>query len=339
MTIAASTTVCVLGAGAWGLALADHLARQGAAVRVWDRDTSVISALRQTRTVNRPAGLVVHPGVTYYDTIIEAAEPASIILSVVPSFATKDMCAALKPITWADPGAIFVNCSKGIEPGTLRLPWEIFRDEIGTRPDLRYGVLAGPSHAEEVSHQVPTAVVASAVNPDDAALLQELFTSPTFRVYIQHDYKGVELGGAMKNVLAIVLGISDGLGYGDNTKAALITRGLAEITRLAVARGSSADTVAGLSGLGDLIVTTMSKHSRNRGFGELLSRGKSPEEAMEEIGAVVEGYLTTESAWQLARREGVEMPILDTIHAVLYESMGIETAIQQLLDRNPREEY
>ncbi len=338
MTIAINTTTAVLGAGAWGLALADHLARQGAKVRVWDRDPETLQTLRATRTVGRPKNLIVHETITYHDTIQEAATPASVILSVVPSFATKDMCEPLASLTWPDNGAVFVNCSKGIEPETLRLPYEIFEQIIGQRNDLRYGVLAGPSHAEEVSRQTPTAVVASAPDPADAFLLQQLFSNTNFRVYTQADYRAVELGGAMKNVMAIAAGVSDGRGFGDNTKAALITRALAEMSRLAVARGSQSDAVAGLSGLGDLIVTTMSQHSRNRGFGELLAKGHSPQSALEEIGAVVEGYLSSKSAWQLAQRHGVEMPLVNTIHGVLYENLPIETAVQQLLDRDLRRE-
>lgn len=332
------TTVCVLGAGAWGLALADHLARKGAPVRVWDRDAEVREALRQTGTVNRPAGLTLPPSVTYFDSIEEAAAPAQVILSVVPSFATRTMAEALKPLQWDGHGALFVNCSKGIEPGSLCLPYEAFEQTVGQRSDLRYAVLAGPSHAEEVSRHVPTALVASAPAMADATFIQQLFFTQTFRVYTQSDFRAVELGGAAKNVLAVGAGISDGRNFGDNTKAALITRGLAEVARLATARGSTPAAIAGLSGLGDLIVTTMSRHSRNRSFGELIAEGLTPEQALEKIGAVVEGYLTAKSLHLLAQREQVDMPLVTMIYRVLYEGLSLDAAIENLLSRGSGEE-
>lgn len=330
--------VAVLGAGAWGLALADHAARQGNSVSVWDRSPDVLESLRKTATIDRPSGLVVHETVRYHDTIQEAVEAADYILSVIPSYATAKICHVLAPLKWSGNGAIFVNCSKGIDPDTLRLPWETFAAEIGTRDDLRYGVLAGPSHAEEVSRNQPTAVVASAINIEDATRMQHHFGSKLFRVYLQGDYRGVELGGALKNVMSIAAGISVGLGYGDNTNAALITRALVEITRLAVATGAKAETMAGLAGLGDLVVTTMSPHSRNRSFGELIASGHSPAAAMEKIGAVVEGYRTTNSVEMLSRRHQVEMPLVNTIYKVLYESMELSEAIEKLLERRPVDE-
>ncbi len=330
--------IAVLGAGAWGLALADYLARHGHAVRVWDRSPAVVAKLRISGGINRPAGLVVAAGVLFFETIQESVSGVSAILSVVPSFATADMCRELAPLHWSGSGAVFVNCSKGIEADTLRLPWEIFRDEIGARKDLRYATLAGPSHAEEVSRNVPTAVVASAPRLEDAQMIQAMFTSHTFRVYVQQDTNAVELGGALKNVIAIAAGVCDGKGFGDNTKAALITRGVAEIARLAVATGSQGDTVAGLSGLGDLIVTAMSRHSRNRRFGELLAEGHGAAKALEDIGAVVEGYRTAKSAWELAVRYGLDMPLIHTIHNVLYANLNIDAGIAILLDRDVTEE-
>lgn len=336
--ISTNTIVTVLGAGAWGLALADHLARKGATVRVWDREPAVLNALRQTGTADRPAGLTLPRSVGYFDTIEEAAAPAQVILSVVPSFATRAMAEALKPLNWAGRGALFVNCSKGIEPESLSFPYEAFEHTVGQRQDLRYAVLAGPSHAEEVSRLVPTALVASAPDMADAILLQQLFFTQVFRVYTQSDYRAVELGGAAKNVLAVAAGISDGKNFGDNTKAALITRGLAEVARLAAARGSTPAAIAGLSGLGDLIVTTMSQHSRNRTFGELIAHELTPEQALERIGAVVEGYLTAKSLYLLAQREQVEMPLVTMTYRVLHEGLPLETAIESLLSRGSGEE-
>lgn len=327
-------TVTVIGAGAFGLALADYLARTDHDVRCWDRDSSVLERLRTTRTVDRPKGLVAHPSITYIDDIVSAVKGAGVILSAVPSFAMVDICKALSPLDWEAPGAIFVNCSKGIEPGTNRLPCQIFEQEIGLRDDLRYSVLAGPSHAEEITRDVPTAVVAAAPRVEDAEQVQRVFGSHSFRVYVQPDYKAAELGGALKNVMAIAAGIADGKGYGDNTKAALITRGVAEIARMAVAMNASAETVAGLSGLGDLIVTSMSRHSRNRQFGELLSSGMKPEAALKAVGAVVEGYRTAKSAYELSRSLELEMPLIESIYAILYQDIGIDEGINRLLDRN-----
>ncbi len=330
--------VAVIGAGAYGLALADYLARHGATVRVWDRSAEALEQLRSTRTIERPKGLVVHPAVEYYDTIDEAAGAADFILSAVPSFATRDVCRALAPLSWPGDGAIFVNCSKGIEQESQCLPCQIFQHEIGIRSDLRYAVIAGPSHAEEITKDSPAAVVTAAPLPADAAAVQMLFNSPTFRFYTQADFLGAELGGALKNVIAIAAGVCDGKGYGDNTKAALITRGVAEIARMAEAIGAHRETVAGLSGLGDLIVTAMSKHSRNRGFGELLASGCGAEAALEQIGAVVEGYKTTKSAYELAKKYDVEMPLVTAVYRVLYEGLSIEQGIALLLDRDVKEE-
>ncbi len=330
--------VAVIGAGAWGLALADYLARHGNSVRVWDREPAILQELRLNRTVNRPAGLVLDQTVVYCDTIAEAVNGAGVILSVVPSFAVADICKALLTLQWDPPGAIFVNCSKGIEQDTLRLPSEVFSEVVGVRDDLRYGVLAGPSHAEEVSRDVPTAVVVSAPRAADSELLQHLFNSQSFRVYIQHDYKGVELGGALKNVIAVAAGICHGKSFGDNTNAMLITRALAEMARLAAALGAGTDAIMGLSGLGDLIVTTMSEHSRNRTFGAYLAAGKTPAQALGAVGAVVEGYMTAKSAYELSVKYGVDMPLVRTIYQVLYEELPVDQGIARLLDRDAKSE-
>ena len=332
--MATAVHVAIIGAGAYGLALADYLSKRGAKIRVWDRSADALATLRQTRTIDRPKGLVVDSGIRFCDTIDEAVHAADFVISAVPSFATRDICHALVPIRWPAPGAIFVNCSKGIEQESLQLPCQIFAEVVGERDDLRYAVIAGPSHAEEVSRDVPTAVVAASPRPQDAEAVQRLFSSKTFRVYSQSDFRGAELGGALKNVIAIAAGVCDGKGYGDNTKAALITRGVAEIARLADAIGAHRETVAGLSGLGDLIVTAMSRHSRNRGFGELLASGCGAEAALEEVGAVVEGYKTTRSAYELAKQHNVEMPLVTAVYRVLYEGLSIEEGIALLLDRD-----
>lgn len=328
----------VLGAGAWGLALADYLARQGKSVTVWDRDPKIIGELKTTRTVNRPKGLVIPDSVQPEHDLAVAVGTSDLIISAVPSFAVKDICRLLVEMDWAQRDCIFVNCSKGIDPDGYRLPCEVFRDIVGDNPGLRYAVLAGPSHAEEVVRDVPTAVVSSAFNELDAARIQAVFSSSTFRVYTQPDTVGVELGGALKNVLAVALGVCEGRGFGDNTKAALITRGVAEIARLAKAKGAHTETAAGLSGLGDLIVTAMSKHSRNRGFGELLAQGMTAEGALKQIGAVVEGYLSSKSVHHLAEKYNVEMPIADAVYKALYENLSIDACISLLLGRDVKTE-
>lgn len=330
--------IAVLGAGAWGLALANHLTLLGHTLHVWDRCPEVIQQLQTTGTIDRPKGLVIPPGVSYYDSLPDAVAAAEVVLSVVPSFATLSICKALAAADGSGKSRLFVNCSKGIDPDTFELPHEAFRSVFSDSRLYRYSALAGPSHAEEVCRQVPTAVVAAAYAREDAEMLQQAFSSPKFRVYLQDDVAGVELGGALKNVLAIAAGVCDGRGFGDNTKAAIITRGVAEMSRLAVAIGANQETVAGLSGLGDLIVTAMSRHSRNRGFGELLAQGRTPEQALAEIGAVVEGYKTARSAHQLALKYQVDLPLVETIYKVLYEGLEIGTGIEQLLGRSPHEE-
>jgi len=331
--------ISVLGAGAWGMALAIHLARNTPAnVHVWDRNPVLLEEMSRTRITSRPRTMPVPETLHFCPNLVDAVHRASYVLSVVPSYATAHLCQQMQNIELPPEGAVFINCSKGIDPETLRLPWEIFLDAFAGRSDLRYAVLAGPSHAEEVVSETPTAVVASAPGTDDAKAIQNLFYTPRFRVYLQNDYRAVELGGALKNVMAIAAGICDGQGYGDNTKAAFITRALAEMTRLAIACGSDGHSMAGLSGLGDLIVTTMSRHSRNHRFGELLTQGYSPQTALAAVGAVVEGYLTTKSVWQLAHRHNVEMPLAEMIYQVLYENLAIDEAVRKLLNRRPSEE-
>ena len=256
------------------------------------------------------------------------------ILSAVPSYGMADICRALGKIAGLQKDCLLVNCSKGIEEKSLRLPHEIFAGELSERADIRYAVLAGPSHAEEVTRGILTAVVAGAKDPADTRRIQEVFFSPKFRVYAQDDITGIELGGALKNVQAIAAGICDGMGFGDNTKAALITRGVAEIARLAEAMGARAETTSGLSGLGDLIVTAMSQHSRNRSFGQMIASGLTPAQALEKVGAVVGGYRTARSASQLAEKHKVDMPITSAVYRVLYHGADIKQCISELLDRD-----
>jgi glycerol-3-phosphate dehydrogenase (NAD(P)+) len=262
---------------------------------------------------------------------------AEVIVSVVPSFAVRDVCRVI--IDLGGLGArCFISCSKGITEDTLLLPSQVFAAEFGEEALDQYAVLSGPSHAEEVCQRIPTTVVSSSRSPQTAAIARDLFLLPEFRVYTQADTIGVELGAALKNVIAIAAGVCDGLGFGDNTKAALITRGLAEIARAGMAMGALPQTLSGLAGLGDLVVTAMSRHSRNRQFGELLARGRTPEAALEEVGAVVEGYRTARSAHGLARQLGIEMPLSEAVYRVCHEGLSLRDATDLLLSRDPKPE-
>jgi glycerol-3-phosphate dehydrogenase (NAD(P)+) len=332
------TRIAVLGAGAWGLTLADLLARNGRAVIVWDRNPQVIQMLKQTRTRGTPAGLVLQSSVEYSEDLLLCVQHSDIVICAVPTYGIRALCEQLRAV-WGDTRSrVLVSCSKGIEQGTLLLPTEIFSDVLGRSSLGNFAVLAGPSHAEEVCRDVPTLLVCCATRPEIAERVRDQFFRPTFRVYTQGDCKGVELGGALKNVLAIAAGGCDGLGFGDNTKAALITRGLAELARAAVAMGAQTQTLMGLSGLGDLVVTCGSRHSRNRRFGELIAGGLAPDQALEKVGAAVEGYRTAKSAYELAQRHKVEMPIVTTVYRILYEGVSVPEALQKLLERDPRPE-
>jgi glycerol-3-phosphate dehydrogenase (NAD(P)+) len=330
--------ITVFGAGAWGATLADLLGRKGFAVTVWDIDATILEQLRTTRRRGKPPALVVHESVSFETNLEVAAEAADVWVCVVPSFAVRELCRRLANLFRQRDGRLFINCSKGIEEDTLAVPSKIFAEEMGEDVLPRYAVLSGPSHAEEVCVGIPTTVVCASDSAETAQYVQSLFCTRTFRVYTQTDRIGVEMGAALKNVIAIAAGACDGLGFGDNTKAALVTRGLAEITRAALAVGASPQTLAGLAGLGDLIVTAMSRHSRNRLFGELLAKGRNVQAALKEVGAVVEGYRTCRSAYHLAKRLGIEMPITETIYAVLFEEMSIDQATESLLEREPKPE-
>lgn len=332
------TKIAVLGAGAWGVTLADLLAGKNNQVVVWDVDAAALDVLRRERTRGRPPGLKVHESVEFEPNFAAALKDAEVIVSVVPSHAVRPTCQQLIA-TRSDAGKIiFVSCSKGIEEDTLMLPSEIYEQVMGPEHAGSFVALSGPSHAEEVCKRIPTVVVASSTSTANAEFVRDLFILPTFRVYTQDDCRGVEMGAALKNVIAIAAGITDGLGYGDNTKAALITRGLAEITRAACAGGAKAQTLAGLAGLGDLVVTAMSRHSRNRGFGELIGRGLPADEALRQVGQIVEGYRTARSAHDLAARLGIEMPIVSSVYSVLYEGVSVTEACDALLQREPKPE-
>jgi glycerol-3-phosphate dehydrogenase (NAD(P)+) len=335
----ASPGFAVLGAGTWGITLADVLARNGHRVRCWDIDAKLIESMRATRRHPKLEGFERCDAVELTSDLAHALADCGAVVLVVPSQAMRQACEAARATGRTGGVGTWVICSKGIEQGTLMLMHEVVADVLGADAAARTGVLSGPSHAEEVSRGLPTTLVACAAGARQAEAIQQWFFRPRLRVYTHDDPRGVELGAAIKNVVAIAVGISDGMGFGDNTRAALMTRGLAEIVRLGLAMGARLETFLGLSGVGDLIVTATSRHSRNHMFGEMLAEGASSEEALGRIGMVVEGYHTVRAVRGLARRHDVPMPIADAVHAMLYEGVGPRQAVEELLSRDPKPEH
>lgn len=330
--------VAVLGAGTWGIVLAGRLAANGHHVRAWDFYPEVIESLKSTGMTPRLPDFRVPPEIVLTPDLGLALDGAEVCVIVVPSTAVRSTCEAIAAGDVAGSVRLWVLCSKGIEQGTLLPLHEVLAAVLGEEAASRTAVLSGPSHAEEVARGLPTTVVACAESAELAGQVQRLFFSPRFRVYTHDDRLGAEIGGALKNVIAIAAGISDGMGFGDNSRAALITRGLAEIVRLGVAMGARRETFVGLAGLGDLVVTASSLHSRNHRFGELLAQGKNCQEALDGVGMVVEGYATAKSAHDLAVRHGIEMPIADVVFRVIYEDLPAREALEALLAREARSE-
>lgn len=316
----------VVGSGGWGTALALCLLRNGHETLLWSHSRQKAEEMEKTRQNN------MLPGVLLPEALKIAWEPASVagyplVVIACPSVHIRSVCRQVAP--YLDEDAVLVSVTKGIEPGSLLRMSQIVREET----HREVAVLTGPSHAEEVAKNIPTACVAASENQALAELVQDAFMSDSFRVYTSADVIGSELGGALKNVIALCAGVSDGMGNGDNTKAMLMTRGLTEIARLGVAMGARKETFAGLAGVGDLIVTCTSQHSRNRRAGILMGQGKGPQEAMAAVGAVVEGYYAAKSAWELACKLGVEMPIIHGAYRALYENVDVKTVLKSLLCR------
>ncbi len=331
-------SVAVLGAGTWGSALAGILTGKGHDVRAWDIDAQIIRRLRETRTHPRLPGFRLGEAARLTTNLAEAVEGARVILIAVPSGAVRATAQALAESRADGRAEAWLICSKGMDPETLKPLHEVLEEVLGAEIRGGAAALGGPSHAEEVVQGVPTTVVAAAPQAELRRRIQRMLFLPRFRVYTHDDLLGVELGGALKNVIAIAAGVSDGQGFGDNTRAALITRGLAEILRLGVKMGARAETFMGLSGLGDVVVTCTSRHSRNHRFGELLAAGRSAEAALAEVGMVVEGYAATRCAIGLARRHEVEMPLAAAVHAMLFEGLTVGDALEGLLAREARSE-
>ena len=325
--------ITVLGSGGWGTALALLLLENGHDVTLWSYTEEESRVLRETRENPMLKGVPL-PAELKLTTDMAAVKGCGVVVLATPSFAVRTTAAKLRAL--ADPGTVLVSVSKGIEKDTsLRLS-QVIRQEVGEACPVV--VLSGPSHAEEVGRHVPTAVVSASADPATARLVQDLFMNDRFRVYTSADPVGVETCAALKNVIALCAGVSDGLGYGDNTKAMLMTRGLAEMCRLGVAMGGKAETFAGLAGVGDLIVTCTSMHSRNRRCGILIGQGVPVEEAVKQIGAVVEGYYAAQTARTLAEKAGVEMPITEAAYQVLYHGKDVRTVVGELMGRRKRDE-
>lgn len=327
-------TVGIIGDGGWGTALAMVLHQCGHDVRVWGPFADYVEAVRRHRENKKfLPGVKVPERIDWTHDRAEVVNAADAVIVAVPSKYYADTLRTFRSMMTPDRPVLSVT--KGLEHPSGKRMTQVAAEVLGVGA---VAALSGPSHAEEVARGVPTAVVVASEDESRALFFQKLFTLPTFRVYLSTDAVGVELGGALKNVMAIAAGVSDGLGYGDNTKAALITRGLAEMTRLGLAMGAKAETFAGLSGLGDLVVTCTSRHSRNRGVGERIGRGESLSEILASMEQVAEGVWTCRTALELAKRYGVEMPIAQHVHAVLYEGMKPQEAVQALLAREQKRE-
>ena len=317
----------VLGAGSWGIALTELLSGNGHSVTVWSIDEAEIAMHREHKT--KLPGVILKEDVKYTTNVKEAVAGADMLVMVVPSPFIRSTAKTIAP--FVKENQLIVNVSKGIEEDTLMTLTEIISEEVTI---ARVAVISGPSHAEEVGRHIPTTVVAGSTDKEIATLIQDTFMSDYFRVYTSPDVIGIELGGALKNVIALAAGIADGLGCGDNTKAALITRGITEITRLGVAMGGKIETFAGLSGIGDLIVTCASKHSRNRNAGYLIGQGKTYKEAMDEVKMVVEGVYSAKAAMALSKKYDIDMPIVECVNKMLFEDLTATEAMKILLGRD-----
>lgn len=327
--------ISLLGAGTWGCALAILLAGKGHDVTIWTKIENEAIMLRSNRkNIKNLPGAELPENVAITMDLEEACKDRDLIVMAVASPFIRATAKEARP--FIREGQIIVNVSKGIEDGTLYTLSEVLKEEL---PQADIAVLSGPSHAEEVSRGVPTTIVVGAQKKDTAKFIQDIFITELFRVYTSPDIIGIELGGSLKNVIALAAGIVDGLGYGDNTKAALMTRGMAEISRLGIKMGGRMETFAGLSGFGDLFVTCTSKHSRNWNAGNLMGQGNSMEEAMKQVNQVVEGVNSAKAALSLAQKNDVEMPIVEQINLVLFEGKTPQEALSDLLGRDRRKEY
>lgn len=327
--------VSIIGAGSWGTALALLLHKNGHKVTVWSVVKEEIDMLlREHEHKDKLPGVKLPEDMDFTTDLESAVKGKDVLVLAVPSPYTRSTSHMMKE--YVTEGQIIVNVAKGLEEKTLLTLSQIIEEEI---PQAIVAVLSGPSHAEEVGRGIPTTIVVGAAEKKTAEYLQNLFMNEVFRVYISPDVLGIELGAALKNVVALAAGIADGLGYGDNTKAALITRGITEIARLGIAMGGRFETFCGLTGIGDLIVTCASMHSRNRRAGILIGKGYSMDEAMKEVKMVVEGVYSAKAAMELARKYEVQLPIIEQVNAVLFDGKSADVAVKELMIRDRKLEH
>lgn len=332
-----SGKIAVLGAGSWGTALATVLGENGYSVTLWSRDSELVARMAKARcNVRYLPNVILKPNITVTDSANVAVDGAEAVIFVVPSQAVREVARLVSQSVRRD--QLIIHAAKGFEAHTLKRITRVLSEELPTHDEARIVVLSGPSHAEEVALGQPTTVVVACENMHLAERAQDLLINGHFRVYTNPDTTGVEVGGALKNIIALGAGMSDGLGFGDNAKAALLTRGLAEITRLGVKMGAQPLTFAGLAGIGDLVVTCTSKHSRNWRAGHLLGQGRSLKHVLNEMNMVVEGVKTTEAAFALSKQFNTEMPITYELYNVLFHGKDPKVAVGHLMERGKTHE-
>lgn len=326
--------ITVIGSGSWGTALAMILTKHGHTVKMWARSQNAVDEINQKHTIHKYLpGIILPDTLTATTDRAAALEGAEIVISAVPSRAVRQTMTDFAPLLL--PNMVIVNVAKGLEDGSLLRLSQVIQECV---PQCEVCVLSGPSHAEEVAREIPTTCLIASENEEVAKMVQSEFMNPRFRIYTNTDVIGVEMGAALKNIIALAAGINDGLGFGDNSKAALMTRGIAEMKRLGIAMGGKAETFAGLSGIGDLIVTCTSMHSRNRRAGILLGQGKSLQETLDTVQMVVEGVNTVQAACHLADKYHVDLPITRAINDVLFHGKNVETAVLELMTRDSKPE-
>ena len=328
----------VLGAGTWGMALARMLANDDKEVMVWSAIEKEIDDMSATRTHKNLPGMVIPESIVFTKKIEDVCKDKDILLFAVPSVYVRGTARNAAP--YIEDGQIIVDVAKGIEPGTLFTMSQVIEDELndGKHEHVKVVALSGPTHAEEVARDLPTTIVSACKDKDAAKAVQDIFTNTCMRVYTNEDVLGIELCGALKNIIALAAGISAGLGYGDNAKAAIITRGMVEMTRLGLKMGARQETFAGLAGIGDLIVTATSMHSRNNRCGMLIGQGVKPKEAVKQVGMVVEGVNALPAAMALIEKYQVEMPITAMVNAIVNEKVDPLSAVGALMSRDKKNE-
>lgn len=324
--------IAIIGSGSWGVALAIHLARLGNNVKLWSYSESEKDLINKEKRCKFLPNIELPDGIMCTTSYKEAIQGTEMVLHVTPSKFTRENVKKYKEFITNQP---IVICSKGFEKDSLLTLDEVIQEEM---PNAKVAVLSGPSHAEEVSIEIPTLLVVASKYDAVLKMIQDTFMCDKMRIYTSRDVKGVELGGALKNIIAFCAGVAAGIGLGDNTFAALITRGLAELSRLGVALGGQKDTLYGLSGLGDLIVTCLSEHSRNRKAGKLIGQGKTLEETKSEVGMTIESIDNIEVAYELGKLHNIEMPIVEAVYGILYKNLKPEEAVDILMNRAKKSE-